>query len=71
MQFSSSVADDFRTQFAGVANNYREELLRRLGPEPIKRETGSRPLALEGWVTLIGVDETIVYLHRLALKLPD
>jgi hypothetical protein len=71
MQFSNVFADDFRTQFAGAANNYREELLRRIGPEPIKREIGSRPLALEGWVTTIGVDETIVYMDRLARKLPD
>jgi hypothetical protein len=60
---------DFKQVYLGTALMYRDELLRRLGPEPIKRERGSRPLALEGWVAPIGVDETASYLERLARML--
>jgi hypothetical protein len=60
---------DFKDQFLGVALSYRDELLRRLGPQP--PETGiDRPMALEGWIAPLSVDATATYLEKLARKLP-
>lgn len=70
-QRSIQFRNEYNNQFAATAITYRDELIRRLGPQPI--ETGmNRPLALdEGWIERQSVIATANYLEKLANKLPD
>jgi hypothetical protein len=60
---------EFKQNYLGNAITYRDELLRRLGPQPA--ETGINvPLALDGWIAPMSIDATATYLDKLARKLP-
>jgi hypothetical protein len=60
---------EFKQTYLGNGITYRDELLRRLGPQPT--ETGiNAPLALDGWIAPMSVDATATYLDKLARKLP-
>jgi hypothetical protein len=66
----SQLTLDFKENYLGNAITYRDELLRRLGPQPA--DTGiNRPLALDGWIAPMSVDATATYLDKLARKLPE
>lgn len=70
LQRSNQFGLDFKEQYLGTAISYTDELIRRLGPQPV--ETGlDRPLALEGWIVPTSIDATAVYLEKLARKLPN
>jgi hypothetical protein len=61
---------DYKRNFSGAAVAYRDELLRRLGPQP-PEDPLNRPLALdEVWVAPTSVEATAIYLEKLARKLP-
>jgi hypothetical protein len=70
IQRSNQFGLDFKEQYLGSAVSYRDELLRRLGPQP--PETGlNRPMALEGWIAPMSVDATAMFLEKLARNLPE
>jgi len=58
---------DFKQKYLGDAIIYRDELVRRLGPQPTDAKTQS---AFDGWIAPISVDATATYLDALARKLP-
>lgn len=70
-QFFSNYQTEFRRDFLGAALAYRDELIRRLGPQPTPNSSQERPLALEGWIAPLSVPWTAAYLQRLAYKLPE
>ena len=68
---SNQFQADYKSLFAADALSYRDELIRRLGPQlPIS--TGTHvPLSLDGWIAPMSVDATATYLEILAKKFPD
>jgi len=59
---------EFKEQYLGTAISYKDELLRRLGPQ--QPETGiHQPLALDEWIVPASVEATATYLEKLARKL--
>jgi len=71
-QFYSNYSMEFNRDFAATAAAYRDELLRRLGPQPTPTAPRERsmPLVFTGWVTPMSVPATAIYLQKLAVKLP-
>jgi hypothetical protein len=61
--------NEYNNQFAVTAIMYRDELVRRLGPQPVE-DFLTRPMALEGTVQHRTVVATANYLEKLANKLP-
>jgi hypothetical protein len=63
----------YKNDFQVDAVNYRDELIRRLGPQGPPNVPGRIPisLSLNGWVAPQSVDATADYLEELAKKLPD
>lgn len=61
---------DFKVQFLGTAISYRDELLRRLGPQ-LPEKGMAPPTALDGAIFPARIDETATYLENLARKLPS
>ena len=60
---------DYEALFAADALSYRDELIRRLGPQ---QPTGIRiPLSVDGWISPTSVDATATYLEMLAKKFPE
>lgn len=66
----SQFALEFKQNYFGPAVTYRDELLRRLGPQPAETNSLNRPLALDGWVAPLSIDATANYLDKVARKLP-
>jgi hypothetical protein len=63
---------EYKTNFAADAVSYRDELIRRLGPQgPPDIGPPHIPLSLSGWITPMSVDATALYLETLAKKLPN
>jgi hypothetical protein len=69
-QFYANYHGEFTRDFLGSAIAYRNELLRRLPPQPPLKQA-ERPAALEGWVAPLSVPVTAIYLQQLAYKLPE
>jgi len=62
--------NEYNNQFVATAISYRDELIRRLGPQPVE-DFLTRPMALEGTVMHRTVVATANYLEKLANKLPE
>ncbi len=60
---------EFKQNYLGNAITYRDELVRRLGPQPVEAGAMGRPLALDGWIAPMSVDATATYLDKVARKL--
>jgi len=64
---------DYKQSFAVDAVSYRDELIRRLGPQPPPDQNSQIhiPMSLSGWIAPQSVDATAFYLETLAKKLSD
>jgi hypothetical protein len=73
LQLSNQFQLGYKNDFEIDALNFRDELIRRLGPQgpPVVPGPGRTPLSLSGWIAPMSVGATADYLEELAKKLPD
>lgn len=71
MALSNQFQTDYKSSFAADASSYRDELIRRLGPQPPRSGTFNVPLSVDGWIVPMSVDATATYLEELAKKFPQ
>jgi len=72
-QLSNQFQLNYKNDFEVDAINYRDELIRRLGPQGPPNVPGPAhiPLSLNGWIAPMSVNATAYYLEELAKKLPN
>jgi hypothetical protein len=61
----------FQEQFLVEGQAYREELINRLGPQPLNQPQHIMPSALDGHIDMWSITATADYLEWVASKLPD